>query len=337
MASSQEKAPSISQIVSPQINASTPTSISIVTLNVFGLKVISPYRRERCKEIGRVLATRSPPPEIVALQECWTQEDYQSIRHQTRAVLPYAKYYYSGIFGGGLAVLSKWPIEESTMFRYPLNGRPTAFWRGDWYVGKGVACARIRIGQQAKDIVEVFCTHLHAPYESEPNDSYICHRTAQAWEIAKLMRGAAERGHLVLGLGDFNMLPLSFAHRLIEAHAPVKDAWRVLHPDSSLGPANHTQEKKRGKDIPTALFNLTENGAASDGVFNTFRWPKAQQKRLFKGDEILVENTVADPKGKRLDYVFTGSKSQPSSTQQRNWKVPSIEVGMTQRHQVLAC
>jgi hypothetical protein len=46
------------------------------------------------------------------------------------------------------------------MVRYPLNGRPTAFFRGDWYVGKGVACARIRYGAGLKDVVEVFTTHV---------------------------------------------------------------------------------------------------------------------------------------------------------------------------------
>lgn len=46
------------------------------------------------------------------------------------------------------------------MVRYPLNGRPTAFFRGDWFVGKGVACARIRIGPGPKDKVEVFTTHV---------------------------------------------------------------------------------------------------------------------------------------------------------------------------------
>lgn len=90
----------------------------------------------------------------------WCQEDYQSIRKATRAILPYGKFFHSGIFGGGLSILSKWPIEESSMLRYPLNGRPTAFFRGDWYVGKGVAQARIRIGSGPKDIVEVFSTHV---------------------------------------------------------------------------------------------------------------------------------------------------------------------------------
>ena len=137
-----------------------PTEINIITLNCWGLKYISKLRHERLIEIGRQLASAQPVPHVVALQECWTQEDYQAIRRQTRLILPYGKFYFSGAFGGGLAILSRWPIEESTMFRYPLNGRPTAFFRGDWFVGKGVACAKIRFGPGPKHVIEVFNTHV---------------------------------------------------------------------------------------------------------------------------------------------------------------------------------
>lgn len=140
-----------------------PSEISIVTLNCWGLKYISKLRHERLTEIGRQLAIADPQPHIVALQECWTQEDYKSIRRETRFILPYGKFYHSGAFGGGLAILSRWPIEESSMHQYPLNGRPTAFWRGDWFVGKGVAHARIRYGPDPKHIVEVFNTHVSLP------------------------------------------------------------------------------------------------------------------------------------------------------------------------------
>jgi sphingomyelin phosphodiesterase 2 len=140
--------------------AEGPTEINVITLNCWGLKYLAKFRNERLTEIGKRIASADPQPHIVGLQECWTQQDYKSIRNQTKHILPYGKFYHSGIFGGGLAILSKWPIEESSMFRYPLNGRPTAFFRGDWFVGKGVASARIRFGPGVKDIVEVFTTHV---------------------------------------------------------------------------------------------------------------------------------------------------------------------------------
>ncbi|KAI5248961.1 sphingomyelinase family protein [Aureobasidium subglaciale] len=312
-----------------------PSSIRVLTLNCWGLKFISKLRHERLVEIGNHLAKLSPAPEIVGLQECWTQKDYLAIRERTRHFLPYGKFYWSGIFGGGLAILSKWPIEESTMLRYPLNGRPAAFYRGDWYVGKGVACARIRLGPGKKDVVEVFTTHLHAPYEAEPNDSYICHRTAQAWEIAKLMRGAAERGHLVIGLGDFNMIPLSLAHRLIEAHSPVKDVWRILHPDSAIGAAIHEAEKARGRPVPSSEECLQEHGTTCDHRYNTWRWNKVDKKKLLKkGEDTYIDGSQPDPRAKRLDYIFFGGDADGPASQ---WSVKSANVGATERHPTLLC
>ncbi|KAL3478105.1 Endonuclease/exonuclease/phosphatase [Aspergillus californicus] len=308
------------------------TSLRILTLNCWGLKYIAKHRNARLSEIGRLIAISEEPPEIVGLQECWTQEDYESIRAQTIHILPHAKFYHGGIWGAGLAIFSKWPIEISSMHGYPLNGRPTAFFRGDWYVGKGVACAQIRFGQGKRDVAEVFCTHLHAPYEQEPHDSYLVHRTAQAWEIAKLMRGAAERGHLVIGLGDFNMLPSSFAHRLICAHSPVVDAWQVIHPDSSIGAAKDAVEKARGKDVPSAEYNLHMNGATCDGPFNTWRWTKKEQKMLDKGKVKAVDKDGPDMRGKRLDYIFVGAENS-----KWGWTVHDVRIKMTERHPTLKC
>ncbi|KAH8603005.1 Endonuclease/exonuclease/phosphatase [Bisporella sp. PMI_857] len=303
-----------------------PTEINVITLNCWGLKYLATLRNERLAEIGKRIANASPVPQIVGLQECWTQQDYQAIRAATKHILPHGKFYHSGIFG------------ESSMFRYPLNGRPTAFFRGDWFVGKGVACARICFGPELKDVVEVFTTHLHAPYETEPHDSYICHRTAQAWEIAKLMRGAAERGHLVLGLGDFNMIPLSLAHRLISTHAPVRDAWRLLHPDSSIGAAIDSVEKARHRPIPTADYNILENGATCDSVLNTWRWSKDQQKRLGPNrPTITIPGDRPDPKAKRLDYIFASTGANPSDPKKGGWIISTAKVGMMERHPVFQC
>jgi sphingomyelin phosphodiesterase 2 len=312
-----------------------PSSLRVISLNCWGLKFLSKHRRARLVEIGHRLASASPPPQIVGLQECWTQEDYLAIRELTKHILPYGKYYWSGMFGGGLAILSRWPIEESGMYRYPLNGRPAAFYRGDWFVGKGVASARIRLGPARKDVVEVFCTHLHAPYEKEPNDSYLCHRTAQAWEIAKMMRHAAERGHLVIGLGDFNMLPRSLAHQLIEAHSPVRDIWRIVYPDSALGSAENEAERARGRPVPTAQQCLVEHGATCDSAFNTWRWSKAMQKDLDRGRDSYVDPNAPDRTAKRLDYIFFADNSGEDTG--HRWQVASVEVGMTERHGELKC
>ncbi|OHE93030.1 endonuclease/Exonuclease/phosphatase [Colletotrichum orchidophilum] len=334
-----------------------PTELRLLTLNCWGLKYISKLRPERLSEIGRRIATSPDPPHVVALQECWVTADYDAIRAETAAILPHGKFYYSGPFGGGLAILSRWPIEESSMLQYPLNGRPTAFWRGDWYVGKGIACARIRIrladpgaatsggGGGGRDhVLSIFNTHTHAPYtENQPGDTYIAHRLAQSWEMSKLLRGATERGHLALAMGDFNMRPCSLQHRIITAHAPVRDVWRALHPDSSLGAADDPLEKARGRPVPSVDFNLKENGATSDLVYNTWRWSKEQQKKLGEGkDPTVIPPDTPDRKGKRLDYIFFGSSSPPSRDSDHGsgsggWVVRSAKVGMVEPHPTLGC
>ncbi|KAI9171593.1 Inositol phosphosphingolipids phospholipase C [Paramyrothecium foliicola] len=323
-------ASSSSSSSSPSPSAALPTELNLLTLNCWGLLHISALREARLPEIGRHIAALSPAPDIVCLQECWVHDDYAAIRRATRAVLPHGKFYFSGAFGGGLAILSRWPIHDSSMFRYPLNGRPTAFFRGDWYVGKGVACASIRFGPEPQHVVDVFNTHTHAPYLKGPNNSYLCHRASQAWEISKLLRAATERGHLVVALGDFNMLPMSLAHRIITTHAPVHDVWRVLHPDSSLGPAHHPVEAARCRSVPTAAFNLAENGATSDSVYNTWRWTKNEQNLLRAGNPCPVDPEAPDPRGKRLDYIFASLGSIDSS--QTGWVVKSASVALTDRH-----
>lgn len=314
----------------PEVSVS---SLHILTLNCWGLKFISKYRSERLSEIGNRLATHEPPLDIVGLQECWTYADYQAIRAVTKVVLPYAKFYHSGIFGGGLVILSRFPIVESSMFRYPLNGRPTAFFRGDWFVGKGVACTKLQLPDN--QIVEVFNTHLHAPYEREPNDSYICHRTAQAWEIAKLMRDAQARGSLVVGLGDFNMVPMSFAHVLIESRGGVCDVWRELKPASSVGASIDIAEADRRKRlqlnaVPDVEESLNLHGHTCDTILNTWRWIKAHQKSLQKGHDRHIAMTEPDPRAKRLDYIFFGGLD-------RGWKVQEVKVALTERHPTLLC
>jgi sphingomyelin phosphodiesterase 2 len=149
------------------------------------------------------------------------------------------------------------------------------------------------------------------------------------------MRGAAERGHLVIGLGDFNMVPLSLAHRIIETHSPVRDVWRILHPESSIGAARDKVEQTRGLPIPNAQFNLTVNGATCDSELNSWRWNEAHKKRLAKGENVHIDPAVADPNAKRLDYVFFSSGRSHNNTAE--WELADVKVGMTMRHPTLHC
>jgi sphingomyelin phosphodiesterase 2 len=154
------------------------------------------------------------------------------------------------------------------------------------------------------------------------------------------MRAAAERGHVVIGMGDFNMIPLSLAHRIIETHSPVRDVWRILHPESSIGAARDKVEQVRGVPMPSAQFNMTVNGATCDSEMNSWRWNKGQQRQLTKGVNVQIDPAVPDPNAKRLDYIFFGSgryHNPETREETAEWELKEANVGMAMRHPTLHC
>lgn len=134
------------------------------------------------------------------------------------------------------------------------------------------------------------------------------------------------------------MIPLSLAHRLISTHAPVRDAWLLLHPDSSLGSAEDPVEKVRRRPIPTAHFNINENGATCDSVLNTWRWNKGQQKLLGPNKTpIEIPGDRIDPRAKRLDYIFANTTFDLTNPEKGGWVIKTAKVGMLSRHPDLQC
>lgn len=129
------------------------------------------------------------------------------------------------------------------------------------------------------------------------------------------------------------MIPQSLAYRIIAARSPIRDTWRVLHPDSSIGASDQDAEKARGLPVPNAEYNLRVNGAASDTVYNTWRWSKEDQKKL-KTDPCHVDPDTKDPKGKRIDYVLASTGDVSSGV---GWVVKSAAVELTGRHPKLNC
>ncbi len=134
-------------------------------------------------------------------------------------------------------------------------------------------------------------------------------------------------------MGDLNAVPASLAHQLVVTGAPVRDVWRVLHPESALGAVDEPAEHVRRRPIPTAGYNLAENGVTCGSVLNTWRWPHVRQKR--GRDEPDVPPDAIDRRGRRLDYIFasTGDVSALSG----GWVVRAARIGMVGRHPELGC
>jgi len=105
--------------------------------------------------------------------------------------------------------------------------------------------------------------------------------TTQAWEFAKLVRAANERGDLVIAAGDFNSIPHSLAHRMITTYGGVEDSWFQKYP----GHEDYSSRRLSAKEKVDKLGNTC------DSSLNTWR--------LNRGD-----GHYEDPDSCRLDYIF---------------------------------
>ncbi|WIA29868.1 hypothetical protein OEZ86_012337 [Tetradesmus obliquus] len=135
-------------------------SLSVLTLNIWGLWLVSKKRQERVKHLCHYLRTCTE--DVVLLQEVWVDADAQAlIRAGREAGLAHATHFRSGVFGSGLVTLSRHAISRHCFWRYAAGGFATNISCGDYYAGKGVGWVRLAtpLGE-----VDVFNSHLHANY-----------------------------------------------------------------------------------------------------------------------------------------------------------------------------
>lgn len=262
--------------------------LEIVSLNCWGLLYISQLTTERITHIAETLAQSNC--DIVCLQEVWQERHWKILKSRLEATLPYAKFYYSGMFGSGLAILSRFPISQTDMRPYTLNGRPQAFFRGDWFVGKGIASAIIDLpdGRQC----QVFNTHMHAPY-NEKVDTYLCHRTAQGWELRKMIKASVKAGYLTFATGDFNSTPGSLVHRFLTTN--LSDSFITLNPSLPLFP--DLEESLNPQEL-IETYGVTCD-VAPINTWRSIQAPNSSPKRLdylFHDDQVIPE---------ALDVTFT--------------------------------
>ncbi|KAK6204786.1 Endonuclease/exonuclease/phosphatase [Scheffersomyces amazonensis] len=218
-------------VVSGQLrNQTSNSSIKLLTLNTWGLKFLSKYRRQRIEAIAKKLCEEEY--DIVALQELWCKDDWIHISKTCKAIYPYNRVFKSGIVGGpGLAILSKIPIDQTFLYRFPINGRPSAFFRGDWYVGKSIAVTILKAHSKDALPIAILNSHMHAPYSKNGDASYSTHRAVQAWDFTRLVNILRKAGYAVIQVGDLNSRPNSLPHKLFTIEGQLADSWELLNPD----------------------------------------------------------------------------------------------------------
>lgn len=221
--------------------------LSIFTLNIWGLKFTSKDRNARVKALADSLINSGY--DVVCLQELWCEDDYKHLKASCGSVFKYIHYFYSGLLGSGMCIMSRYPIIDVHYHPFILNGYLHMFWHGDWFGGKGIGLCRINV---KGFIVDVYTTHLHACYNSI-NDKYTNHRMIQAFETANFIRVTSIGSDLAVLAGDLNSSPNDICYKLVCLGANMIDCYTSClsnsieytysHPKNSYKVANEINDR----------------------------------------------------------------------------------------------
>ncbi|XP_049754426.1 sphingomyelin phosphodiesterase 2 [Elephas maximus indicus] len=193
--------------------------LRVFNLNFWGILYWSKHRVDRLQRLGDFLNIESF--DLALLEEVWSEQDFESLRQKLLPTYPAAHYFRSGVFGSGLCVFSKHPIQELTQHVYTLNGYPYMIHHGDWFSGKAVGLVVLHLSGL---VFNAYVTHLHAEYNRQ-KDIYLAHRVAQAWELAQFIHHTSKRADVVLLCGDLNLHPKDLGCRLLKEWTGLQDAY----------------------------------------------------------------------------------------------------------------
>lgn len=209
------------EFIPSQSTASNP--LRVLTLNLWGLPT-SPERIRRLEAF--IEAVPDLNLDFLALQEVWMPGDRRRLIDSiTRSALPHYRYYQAGLVGSGLLTFSRHPITSSGYYTFRLNGDPRT---PDYYALKGAAFIRARTSAGP---VDVYNTHLLAQYVDDARDRNFPHRTAQTYELARLIN-TRSRQVPVIALGDFNVRPRQLGYRVVTGLTDLVDAYAATHEDA---------------------------------------------------------------------------------------------------------
>lgn len=288
------------------------TTLRVLTLNVWGLKYFSKLRNVRIPAIAARLAASEY--DVVALQEIWCEStDWRELRSRCSVTFPHAKFFYTGAFGSGLAILSRFPIIATHTHPFSLNGHPVLVHHGDWIVAKAAGCATIAVPKAG--LIDFWVTHTVAAGGEDGPESRRAHRVVQAYELANHARNSASKGRHVVCLGDLNSTPPSLAIAILRDVGLLTDAYLQARPD--LQPHAVSLPPTSSRVRPDPRRSISELGVTCDSPLNTWTAGKPLDERALKGA------------GKRLDYIFFRGPDHLSSKQGR-MKCVQAEVSFTE-------
>lgn len=270
-------------------------TIRLLTFNTWGLKFVSKFRKERLSNLLEQLASsKGDDYDVVLLQEIWCLEDWEYIDSICSSKFPYRRWFSSGILSGpGLALLSKIPIDSTFLYRFPINGRPSAFFRGDWYVGKSIAITKLKPLNKGSSPIALLNSHMHAPYSISGDAAYSTHRACQAWDFAEVASTLSKAGYAVVIVGDLNSRPGSLPFRILE-DAGLSDSWEVL---------NGVQDLSEIAKL-TPEMQILVGGTTCDSTLNTWRSDRRPDEAC-RLDYALIDLRKLKPITAKVEFTET--------------------------------
>jgi sphingomyelin phosphodiesterase 2 len=191
-------------LAEPPAPLASGRTVRIVTFNVADGYLFTTNRHERMRAIGALLTELDA--DLVGLQESFIASDRERLfealagsrlRHHVR--------FPGAVVGNGLLILSAWPIEEAWFHRFESDGSWYRVWEGDWWAGKGVGLARIRLPEsEGGGLIDFYDTHAVAG-RGNPTNEWI--RLGQMAELARFVRESRAPNAPAFVVGDFNTRP----------------------------------------------------------------------------------------------------------------------------------
>ncbi|XP_069627635.1 sphingomyelin phosphodiesterase 2 isoform X2 [Haliaeetus albicilla] len=183
----------------------------------------SPALPRALRQLPRAVTSTRSPQDPLSAQRCppAPTKPQQAMEGDLTLQLRIFDLNCCGVIGSGLCIFSRFPILDTLLYQYSLNGYPYMLQHGDWFCGKSVGLVIIKI---SGILFNVYVTHLHAEYCRE-KDAYLPHRLVQAWELAQFIRHTSKAADVVLLGGDLNMHPEDVGIRLLRGWTGLRDAF----------------------------------------------------------------------------------------------------------------
>jgi len=183
-------------------NISNPSTsgfqLKIMTYNIANARGFTTNQRERISAVADLLVELDA--DVIGLQEVFIEKDRKFLFEKlSKTPLKYHSEYPAGYLGNGLVILSKYPIEESYFHRFKANNPWWKVWEGDWWAGKGIGLARIKLSEN--NYIDFYNVHAQAYRDNQASDDV---RLEQFKEASEFINSASLKNSPVFFVGDFN-------------------------------------------------------------------------------------------------------------------------------------